>query len=110
MPGDKPHIRTHVKTLEAMIRIYCRGRHRKNSGICPECSELLEYAAKRLETCPFQEKKPRCSKCPVHCYKPDMRARIIDVMRYAGPHMLYRHPFLAAGHYLGESRRGWTEE
>jgi hypothetical protein len=29
-----------------------------------------------------------------------MRERIREVMRYAGPRMLYRHPVLAGKHYL----------
>ncbi|TFG90229.1 MAG: nitrous oxide-stimulated promoter family protein [Syntrophobacterales bacterium] len=87
-------------TAEAMIRVFCSGRHGTPEGLCPECRELLDYVAGRLERCPLQENKPRCSKCPVHCYKPDMREKIRAVMRYAGPRMLYRHPILAGRHYL----------
>ena len=44
--------------------------------------------------------KPTCSKCPVHCYKPEMRDRIREVMRYAGPRMYKRHPILTFFHVL----------
>ncbi|HHO75863.1 MAG TPA: nitrous oxide-stimulated promoter family protein [Deltaproteobacteria bacterium] len=91
---------TQHRTVDAMIRIYCRGKHEQASGLCPACTELLAYALERLERCPFRKNKPRCSRCPVHCYKPVMRSRIKDVMRYAGPRMLYRHPFLAVAHYF----------
>lgn len=93
------------KTIDAMIRMYCRGRHGQKSGLCPECLELLDYALERLQKCPFGENKPRCSRCRVHCYKPEMRARIKEVMRYAGPRMLYRHPILAGAHYFSGEKK-----
>ena len=88
------------RTAEAIIEIFCHGQHVKKEGLCPECRELLDYVVQRLEKCPFQENKPKCVKCPVHCYKPDMREKIRAVMKYAGPRMLYRHPVLSGAHYL----------
>jgi predicted amidophosphoribosyltransferase len=88
------------RTIETMIELYCHENHNLRSGLCPECSEMLEYARSRLEKCPFKEKKPVCSKCPVHCYKPDMREKIRMVMKYAGPRMLRRHPVLALVHLM----------
>ena len=90
-------------TVRQMIGLYCRQRHHSGS-LCPECLRLLEYAERRLESCPFQEGKTVCAKCPVHCYKPDMRERIKEVMRYSGPRMLWRHP-VAAVQYLIDKRR-----
>lgn len=86
------------KTVEAMLRLYCRGEHGSSEGLCHECQELLDYSRARLEHCPFQEGKSTCAKCPVHCYRPEMRERVRTVMRYAGPRMLYRHPILALLH------------
>ncbi|TSA54359.1 MAG: nitrous oxide-stimulated promoter family protein [Planctomycetaceae bacterium] len=88
------------RTIEAMIEIFCHGQHGRRVGLCPECTELLDYAMMRLKKCPFQENKPKCSECTVHCYKPDMRKKIRAVMKYAGPRMLYRHPVLSGAHYL----------
>ncbi len=88
-----------------MIRLYCRGQHGTPAGLCPECRELEAYAGQRLSRCPFQENKTTCAKCPIHCYRPDMRARIRAVMRYAGPRMLYRHPLLALLHLLDGRRK-----
>lgn len=86
-----------------MIGIYCHGNHGTGSKeLCAQCAELLEYAKKRLESCKFGEAKPACSKCTVHCYKPEMREKIQQVMRYAGPRMLKRHPILAARHIISE--------
>lgn len=91
-----------IKTLKAMLQIYCRGRH-GGGKICPDCLELLSYAGKRLAACPL-DPKPPCKNCRVHCFSPGMRDRIKEVMRYAGPRMLLRHPLLTLAHYLGFKR------
>ncbi len=88
------------KTIAAMISIYCRGTHGTKDDLCEACGELMTYANARLDRCPFGEEKPKCSACPVHCYKPEMRTRVQEVMRYAGPRMLGRHPVLAARHLM----------
>jgi len=93
------------RTIEVMIRLYCRGVHGTARGLCGECTELLEYARARLKACPFQEGKPTCAKCPVHCYKPVLREKVRMVMRYAGPRMPYRHPVLALLHMLDGLRK-----
>lgn len=97
---------TERRTAAAMIAIFCRRKHGRSGGLCSECEELLKYVEKRLEKCPFHGNKPACSKCPVHCYKPDMRDKIREVMRYAGPRMICRHPLMAAAHYLAGKRHG----
>jgi hypothetical protein len=87
------------KTIQAMVKIYCKGHHApKDAEICPDCSEFTEYALKRLDKCQFQEDKPTCGKCIVHCYKPDRREQAKVIMRYAGPKMILSHPMLAIQH------------
>ena len=68
-------------------------------GLCGDCRELLEYSLARLEHCKFGNAKTKCHKCPVHCYRPDMREKIRTVMRFSGPRMLLYHP-LEALRYL----------
>lgn len=85
--------------MALMVALYCRHHHRGRM-VCPECAELERYAHDRLDSCRFQERKATCAKCPVHCYAPAMRARMRDVMRWAGPRMLYRHPLLALRHLI----------
>jgi hypothetical protein len=77
------------KTVECMIGIYCRDHHHAEGEypagvykLCQKCRELLEYARYRLKNCPFQENKTTCGNCPIHCYKPKMREKIREVMRY----------------------------
>jgi hypothetical protein len=92
------------RTVERMIALYCRDHHAPTGGLCAECSELAQYAAQRIVHCPFDEDKPTCANCLVHCYKPKARERIREVMRYSGPRMLLRHPILALAHMI-EGRR-----
>ena len=92
------------KTVSAMIGLYCRAHHR-GKALCPECGELNDYAGKRLEACPFQEGKTVCSRCPVHCYTPEMREKIRKVMRFSGPRMIYRHPVMAILHLIDKNRK-----
>ena len=100
------------QTIEAMIAIYCRGKHRSPEMPCAECSELLEYALARLDRCPFGPDKPPCAKCRNHCYRPALRDRVKAVMRYAGPRMLWKHPLLALRHQLDGwlAKRGKCEQ
>jgi len=95
-----PHKRLdrEFSTISAMISIYCNAHHDDKSDICNECSELLQYAEKRLLHCPFQENKTTCGNCPIHCYKKSMQERIRTVMRYSGPRMMYHHPIKALLH------------
>jgi len=91
-----------LRTVEVMISLYCRHHHPR--GECRDCRLLMDYAQERLEKCPFQEGKTTCAKCPVHCYRPEMRARIREAMRYSGPRMIYRHPILAIFHIMDRRR------
>jgi hypothetical protein len=93
------------KTMRAMIALHCEGVHAGHGGLCADCRELEEYAEKRLERCPYGETKPTCVDCPIHCYQQTMRERVRVVMRYAGPRMLLRHPFLALLHVVDGSRK-----
>ena len=87
------------KTVIAMITLYCNKNH-KSKQLCPTCRDLLNYSIGRMDSCVFGIKKPACSHCPVHCYKPQMRNSIKEVMRFSGPRMLLRHPILALRHIL----------
>jgi predicted amidophosphoribosyltransferase len=88
-----------------MIGIYCRAHHGTGRELCASCDELLNYAICRLDRCPFGADKTTCARCPIHCYKPAMRERVRNVMRYAGPRMMFRHPILALRHLLDSWRR-----
>ena len=92
------------RVVAQMIQLYCSKQHHNGATLCKECSCLLSYANERIDHCPFIKEKTFCSNCQVHCYQPQMREQIRQVMRYAGPRMLLHHPVLAVRHLL-ESRR-----
>jgi len=85
-------------TVQMMIELYCKDHHHPERQLCSDCQELFEYAMTRLAHCKFRESKPTCTKCTVHCYKPEMRKRIQEIMRYSGPKMIYTHPIAAIRH------------
>jgi len=87
-------------TVSNMIRIYCRFKHAGRKSLCHDCRQLEVYAHKRLEYCQFKESKPACEKCPVHCYKPEYREKIREVMRFAGPRMIFFYPVEAVRHLM----------
>jgi hypothetical protein len=92
--------------IDAMIGIYCKGmkHERFSNSLCPTCSELQRYTVERNKSCPFLASRSFCQFCAVHCYSPEKRETIREVMRYAGPRMLWHHPIYAIKH-LVEVRR-----
>lgn len=84
-----------AEVLRTFVGVYCAGNHPAEArggateALCPDCAELLAYALGRLERCPM-DPKPKCKDCPVHCYKPDMRAKIREVMKHSGMHFVKR--------------------
>lgn len=86
-------------TVQAMIHIFCKAKH-KGDPLCQNCLELSKYADQRLEKCPYGEGKPTCQNCPIHCYQKEMRARVKEVMRFAGPRMIWHHPVMAIHHLI----------
>jgi hypothetical protein len=112
-PGRSLRLRREARTVELMIRMHCRGNHapipdlyghRDVGDLCPDCAALLEYSLHRLQGCRFGGSKPTCARCAVHCFRRDMREKIRTAMRYSGPRMTYRHPYLAVRHMMDRRR------
>ena len=97
--AEKKRFRRDTKTLYAMAQIYCSAHHDDNGlpkddhGLCPDCAQAIAYSVERTRVCP-QEHQGNCEDCSIHCYQPEMRARIREIMAYAGPRMLAKHPVL----------------
>ncbi len=86
------------KTILKMIQIYCDHHHSNN--LCKDCSELDAYAQQKLLKCPYEEDKPVCSNCKIHCYQKEKQEHIREVMRFSGPKMLYKAPILTIFHLI----------
>ena len=102
MPTSSSRLIRERRTMQAMLEIYCHGHHQTAGTLCAQCDTFLAYAIQRIEKCPFHDTKPTCRKCPVHCYKNDMREMARTIMGYAGPRMLIYHPVLTVSHYMDE--------
>jgi len=96
-------------TVSKMIRLYCRLKHGVFGSFCSECKQLESYAHARLEHCPFGEVKPACQNCTVHCYKPEYREKIREVMRFSGPRMLFFHPIEAIRHLWRKRNKDFSK-
>ena len=86
-----------ITMISEMIELYCRKKHHHKT-LCPACQSLKEYAIQRTSLCPFMETKTFCSACRVHCYKSEYRTQIKEVMRFAGPRLIFKHPILVLKH------------
>jgi hypothetical protein len=101
-PGTPRAIATEKKTVAAMVRIYCAEHHASADPLCASCAALERYSHARLDACPYGADKPTCKACPIHCYKPAEREAMREVMRFAGPRMMWRHPWLSVVHLWKE--------
>jgi len=101
MRAKQKHLLRERRTIEKMVEIYCHDHHKpEGEQLCGDCRVFMDYAEVRLDKCPYGDDKPTCANCPIHCYKPARREQVKEIMRYAGPRMLLRHPLLAIQHKI----------
>lgn len=88
---NKKTIDKDIETLAAFIDVYCRNKHQPADGQkrCAECEALLQYAIMRRARCPY-DPKPACKHCVTHCYKPEYRQRIKEIMKFSGIYFIKR--------------------
>jgi hypothetical protein len=118
--------RADTRLLGDFARIYCRGVHktasrtplvsdaaelgvygRRPPEVCEECAALLRYAERRRAFCP-KDPKPFCSHCDTHCYSAQLRDRMREVMRYAGPRSVLHGHAIDGVRHLIEGRKART--
>ncbi len=95
----RKRIEIEKETIYKMVHIYCKGQ-RHGEILCNNCEKLIDYTNQRLDQCIFGENKTFCSKCTVHCFKPDMKISIKEVMKYSGPRMILHNPLMTIKHFL----------
>lgn len=93
------HIEHEKKIVSKMISIYCQKNH-KYLKLCHQCKDLESFAHKRLNVCPYQEKKSFCAYCKTQCYSKSYKENMIEVMKFSGKFMLLYHPILFFQHAL----------
>jgi hypothetical protein len=118
--ATQPLTRKEVKDLKVLLQftaVYCRVQHDgakailmtvepelqrlplQRSPVCKECSDFLLYAFERRLRCPLPE-KPACKHCPVHCYKPEHRQMVREIMRFSGQYLIKRGRLDLLWHYF----------
>jgi hypothetical protein len=104
----KPRREREFIIVRSMIRMFCANKHGSGSSLCNSCNQLERYAAKKLDNCKFGENKPVCKDCKIHCYSPNEKESMRQVMRWAGPRMIYLHPFFAIIHLIDSGKSSKT--
>ncbi len=105
-----------LKILASFIHLYCQSHHaeektlfhplpkelcsafNKKAVICPDCMAILEHGIRKRALCPL-EPKPSCKKCHIHCYKPEYRQKIREIMAFSGRKMLLKGRLDYLWHY-----------
>lgn len=93
-----PRVQREKRILNIMIQDYCKDIHGQNE-LCDECSDLRDYAERKLVKCPFLKDKPVCSNCTLHCYNTNYKEKVTEVMRTIGPKMIYKHTWDALWYF-----------
>ena len=116
----QPLTRKELKDLKVLLQftaVYCRVKHDDEKSVvttdehelqglpfqiypvCKECRDFLLYAFERRLRCPLEE-KPLCKHCPVHCYKPEYRKKVREIMRFSGQYLIMRGRLDLLWHYF----------
>jgi len=101
--SEQGRLQRERRTVRLMVEMYCE-HHHEGDGLCSACAELADYADRKLDLCPYGPEKPTCANCPIHCYRPEPREQMREVMRFSGPRMLKNHPYLAVMHIFDGKR------
>jgi hypothetical protein len=100
-------IQADTDKLVRFMSMYCKANHEERGknpflfkyskipafvkagpDLCDECTRLLRHAIVMRVFCPL-DPKPRCRKCPQHCYRPAYKDQMEKVMKYSGPRSLF---------------------
>jgi hypothetical protein len=95
-----------ILILREFIQIFCDTKHidrtkkyENGVSLCKACHETLNYSTWRREICSL-DPKPTCKNCKIHCYLPEQRERIKDIMRHSGKALIKRGRLDLLLHYL----------
>ena len=107
---------TDLKILARFIELFCRAKHDSSTSgavpvpeflqdggkrqltLCRDCAQLLEHGIKKRALCPLTP-KPACKNCHIHCYTPEYRRQIREIMAYSGRKMVLRGRLDYLWHY-----------
>ncbi len=105
-PQRQRKLQRDLRVLARFVAIYCDDLHRQQNRspahirghdvttllgheieLCDDCLRLLTHSLVKRSLCPL-DPKPACKHCPSHCYHPDYRAQMRQVMRHSGKRLI----------------------
>ena len=100
-----------LKVIARFTEVWCAGQRHTDRRqhtllqappllLCPDCTAFLEYAAKKRMNCPLEAEKPTCRRCRIHCYAPQQRALVKQIMSWSGKRMILRGRLDYLWHYF----------
>ncbi len=109
-----------LKILARFIELFCQAKHareesseegipeilqrggKRRLSLCKGCAGLLEHGMQKRACCPLTP-KPACKNCHIHCYTPEYRQKIREIMAYSGKKMVLRGRLDYLWHYYFKS-------
>jgi hypothetical protein len=102
-----------IRLLGKFVEVYCAGKHGEllrsdyplpeglgQRILCSECREFMAYAISRRQSCPLESEKPTCKNCRIHCYAAPERAKVREIMSFAGRRLMMRGRLDYLWHYF----------
>jgi len=102
-----------VRVIGKFVEVYCAGKHGAvmrskfklpeslgSISLCVECAEFTGYAIARRLKCPLEPDKPACKHCKIHCYSPEQRKRMQEIMSYSGRKLILKGRLDYLRHYF----------
>ena len=101
-----------IKIIARFTEVWCAGQHHDNRQpvtvhpglqpfkLCPDGTAFLQYAVKKRLCCPLEAEKPTCRRCRIHCYAPQQRALVKQIMAWSGKRMILRGRLDYLWHYF----------
>ena len=109
--------REDIRTLIQFVGVYCRENHdglktpfsfklldlkpmvKEEVSLCGDCTRLLTYGLTMRLKCPH-DPKPMCKRCETQCYHGEYKAKIREVMKFSGMHMIKHGRLDMLYHYI----------
>jgi hypothetical protein len=102
-----------IRLIGKFVEVYCNCKHcdaemssfvlpagLDSRMVCQECASFLEYAITKRLNCPLEAEKPSCKHCRIHCYTPQQREKVREIMSYSGRKLMLQGRLDYVWHYF----------
>jgi len=110
--GLTPYQLKDITVIGRFTEVWCSDHHhadrhpfslpngKKPLKLCAGCSAFMDYAVKKRLNCPLEAEKPNCKRCRIHCYGPEQRTLVKQIMAWSGRRMILRGRLDYLWHYF----------